>query len=139
VKVQVYVSSQTKHAHLWHTVRRAWDTMPFEVISTWIDEAGPGETVDFADLWTRNIAEASRCDLLIAYVATGDVWKGVYIEIGAALAHGHPVYVIGDRDALPNPSWLHHPLVTLASDPDDAIADFISTHRPAPPKEDFQR
>ena len=100
---RVYIASKTKHAALWRSLRK---TMGF--ISTWIDEAGEGETSDFADLWRRCIEEARTADALVAYHEPGDVWKGAFVEIGAALAAGVPVYVIGD----PPGSWPNHPLVT---------------------------
>jgi hypothetical protein len=49
-----------------------------------------------------------------------EVWKGALVEIGAALALGRPVYVIG----LPPGSWVYHPLVRGAKDVIDALRDF---------------
>jgi nucleoside 2-deoxyribosyltransferase len=75
------------------------------ISSTWIDD---GDDADPADLWRRCIAEASSADAVIAFHREGDVWKGAFVEIGAALAHGVPVFVVGD----PPGSWAEHPLVT---------------------------
>jgi hypothetical protein len=113
-------------APMWQEFRSAWDTLPVQVVSTWIDESGEGETDDLSDLWRRCIAEAKSADVVIAYHQAGEEWKGAFIEIGAALASGAHVYVIGR----PPGSWINHPNVTIASDPDDAINDFLAGAAP---------
>lgn len=118
----VYTASKSCHGPRWQEFRSAWADLGVRVASTWIDESGEGETADFSDLWRRCIDEASTADLLVCYHEDGEVWKGAFIEIGAALACGKPVYVIGR----PPGSWIHHPLVTLATDPDDAVMDFLA-------------
>jgi nucleoside 2-deoxyribosyltransferase len=65
------------------------------IISTWIDEAGEGESADLHDLWGRCISESKNCDALIVYREPEDVLKGAWVEIGAALAVGRPVYAVG--------------------------------------------
>ena len=42
------------------------------ISSTWIDEAGEGETADFSELWARIEDEISMSDGLIMYVQEGD-------------------------------------------------------------------
>jgi hypothetical protein len=103
---RIYVASKTKHAVQWRMLRQ----LGYNVVSTWIDEAGPGETTDRADLWLRCIAEASTCDLLILYREDGETLKGAYIEMGAALAHNIQVMFVGFKE--PTFSFLDHPLVT---------------------------
>ena len=57
------------------------------VKSSWIDEAGAGETEDIADLWARVLREVEACDRLVLYVEADDFpLKGALIEVGAALA-----------------------------------------------------
>jgi len=70
-KPRIYIASKTKHPLMWRGLRQAMN-----IISTWIDEAGEGETADFSDLWHRCINEATTADALIAYHEVGDVWKG---------------------------------------------------------------
>lgn len=124
-KTKVYVASKSKFGSMWKSVREPLTEGGVQIVSTWIDECGEGETVDFADLWMRCVTEASTCDLLVAYHEDGDVWKGAFIEIGSALSHGVPVYVLGR----PPGSWVDHPLVTFAESIDDAIEDFRSRPR----------
>lgn len=120
----VYVASKTRYAPLWRQRRDAWAELGLAVASTWIDEAGEGESASLADLWIRCIQEASGADFLVAVNEPGDAWKGAFVEIGAALAAGKPVYVCGR----PEGSWVHHPLVTFVGSVDDAIEDFRAFH-----------
>jgi hypothetical protein len=120
----VYVASKSKYGANWREWRDAWADLGLTVTSTWIDESSEGESADLADLWKRCIAEASAADFLIAWYTPGDEWKGAYVEIGAALASGKPVYVIGPAPG----SFKNHPLITLASDPNDAIEDWRAFH-----------
>jgi hypothetical protein len=110
----IYIASKTRHAEQWRTLRaEGWP-----IISTWIDEAGPGETADFADLWRRCIHEATHAERLILVATYGEVLKGAFIEVGAALAAGVPVYYVGE--SLLSNSFLHHPLVTTCATLDEA-------------------
>lgn len=89
--VTVYVASKTKHAEMWKDLRRSGKV---RVISTWIDEAGKGESIDRADLAARCIQEVIASDCLIVYYEEGEYFKGAFIEIGAALAAEKPIYAI---------------------------------------------
>jgi hypothetical protein len=88
----IYIASKTKHAHRWRFLR---DSAGYPIISTWIDEAEPGESKDLNDLWYRCIKEASTADTLIIYREPDEILKGGWIELGAALASGRRVYAIG--------------------------------------------
>jgi hypothetical protein len=90
----IYIASKTKHAARWIAMRDAGRP----IISTWIDEAGPGESADLHDLWRRCISEARSCSVLIAYREPDEILKGSWIEIGAALAFGKPVFAVGLRE-----------------------------------------
>lgn len=89
--MSIYIASKTRHAALWRDLRDAGAP----IISTWIDEAGEGESSDLNDLWRRCIAESCSCDTLIVYRESHDVLKGAWVEIGAALASGKPVHAVG--------------------------------------------
>lgn len=110
----IYIASKTKHAEKWRA--RRLGGLPIN--STWIDEAGVGETACFADLWTRCIREATSAKALVIYCEPGDVLKGAFVEAGAALAAGVPVYAVG-CDGF---SFVSHPNVTRCSDVDAAFA-----------------
>ena len=110
----IYVASKTKHAAMW----RQYKAAGLPIISTWIYEAELGETTSFGDLWCRCINEASDALCLLAYAEDGDVLKGAFVEIGAALASGKNVLVVGLDPAL---SVLHHSLVSVHPTLDEAV------------------
>lgn len=87
----IYVASKVRHAPTWKTIRASG----LPIISTWIDEAGQGESGDLTDLWRRCIMEASTAEVLIVYRLPDEALKGAWAEVGAALACGVPVYAVG--------------------------------------------
>lgn len=87
----IYFASKTKHAQRWIALRGAG----VPVISTWIDEAGVGETSDWQDLWDRCLREASTAAALVMYVEPGETHKGSLAEVGAALRAGVPMFWVG--------------------------------------------
>ena len=119
-----YVASKTTHAEMWRQRRAAGEP----IISTWIDEAGQGETACFADLWTRCIGEAMFARAVILYHQHVDQpLKGALVEVGAALAAGVPVFVVSDAAPLLG-SFTNHPLITVVQSLDAAFL------RAAPPR-----
>jgi hypothetical protein len=93
--MNIYIASKTKHADRWRTLRKALKSDGINIISTWIDEAGEGESADLTDLAIRCIQEASCADRLILYSEEGEILKGALIECGAALAFNKQVFAIG--------------------------------------------
>lgn len=119
--VKVYTASRTRHAAKWRAMREAGVT----VVSTWIDEAGPGESTSVSDLWTRCVREARDADVLLLYVEDGDLpIKGALVEVGAALAAGKPVCVVGNL--VPGNSWMAHPSVTECESVEMFVAGLAS-------------
>ena len=111
----IYIVSKVRHAPKWRALR---DHGLLPIISTWIDEAGEGETQDLTDLWHRCIAEATSAECLIVYAEPDDVLKGGLVEVGAALGSGVPVYVVGRQ---PRWTWCEHELVTECASVEDAL------------------
>jgi hypothetical protein len=119
-----YIASKTKHADKWRELR---DNAGVNIISTWIDEAGVGETKCFSDLWTRCINEASSADVLIVYVEEGEQLKGGFVEVGAALASKKPVFGAGATSQF---SFSKHPMfLDTLSSVNEAIAYANELHR----------
>ena len=87
----IYIASKTIHADRWRKLR----LMGYPINSTWIDEAGAGESKDLADLWRRCVAEASSAEVLVLYRQPSETLKGGWVELGAALASGVPVFAVG--------------------------------------------
>lgn len=100
----VYTASKTIHASKWRNLR----ANGMRINSTWIDEAGQGETASFEDLWRRCVHEASTADAILLYREPDEVLKGAFIEAGAALSNGVPVYAVGCDEF----SFVSHPLAT---------------------------
>lgn len=115
--MKTYIASKTKHAARWRMLR---DMGGLNVTSTWIDEAGPGESKDVADLARRCVEEAKAADRLILYCEPGELHKGSLIEVGAALAAGVPVYCVGTCESLSD-TFARHPLWTQCEDIWDAL------------------
>lgn len=99
---RIYTASKTKHAHLWTELR----AQGYNVISTWIDEAGAGQTKDMSDLCRRCIEECMSCDAMLVYSEEGDYLKGAFIEMGVALAANKPIVLVGP--VLPSGSAFTH-------------------------------
>jgi len=110
----IYMASKAKHGPRWRQLRAAG----WPILSTWIDECEVGKTVDWSDLWTRNIREASEARVLIAYHEPGETMKGALTEIGAALANGRAVLWVGPGKEYT--AW-NHPLVIPCSTVAEAL------------------
>lgn len=116
---KIYVASRAsvpERASMWRVFRRHYGV---QIVSSWIDEAGEGETGDFTELWDRITAEIVSADYLVLYAKDGDFpLKGALIEAGIALGLGKPVIVclphvrLDERSCRPIGSWIRHRLVT---------------------------
>jgi len=99
---KIYFASKTKHAPSWIEVRESG----VNVISTWIDEAGIGESPDLKDLAQRCVKESLECDAMIVYHEGDDYLKGAFIEFGIALSANKNIYLVGN--VLPHGSAFTH-------------------------------
>ena len=104
MSTSIYMASKTTHAPRWQTLRAAG----YNVISTWIDEAGEGETLDVPDLARRCIKEAAEADVFILFCRDTETLKGAFLEAGAALAAGKLVISVG-RAANWSTTFASHP------------------------------
>lgn len=129
----IYVASKTKYAGMWRDLR---DAEGWGIISTWIDEAEPGQTKNLRELWGRIQNEIERSDALVLYVELIDFpLKGALIEVGIALRSGLPVFVVGGSrlgfkvtpETLQRAlgSWILHPQVTILDKLEDLSDGFI--------------
>ena len=87
----IYIASKTTHGARWRALRASG----VPIISTWIDEAEAGATSNWPDLWHRCVREARQAAATIVYREQGEVLKGAFVEMGAALAAGRPVFAVG--------------------------------------------
>jgi hypothetical protein len=108
----IYVASRASiqdRSAMW----RAFRCAGIPIDSTWIDEAEPGQTLDYSELWGRIEQEVRQSRALILFLESGDLpVKGALVEVGMAVAYGLPVYVVAPRvDDAAIGSWLAHPRV----------------------------
>jgi hypothetical protein len=113
--MKIYIASKTRHGKYWKQLRSSG----VNVISTWIDEVGPGETKDPAELSQRCIAEVKECDCLLLFISAEDQPKGAFIEVGAALAFSKPIRVVAPFYRIG--IFQHHPSVTQFTTVADAL------------------
>jgi len=120
----IFVSSRAsvpERSAMWRKLR---DDEGWRIVSTWIDEAGEGETADQGELWTRIHAEISACDGLILYAEPGDFpLKGSLVEVGVAIGMNKPVVLVlsdwsafEEKGCRPLGSWMRHPYCMPAFD-----------------------
>lgn len=130
---QIYVASRVKQAPVW----RRYRDMGVPIISSWIDEAGEGETECFSALWDRILGEISCSDALVFYAADLDdfPFKGALIEAGIAMAMHKPIFVclegveLEGRTMRPIGSWVLHESVTMCGKLDEALALANALHK----------
>ena len=126
--VGTYIASRASNPERPAAWRRLRDVDGYKITSSWIDEAGPGQTVDLGALWERIESEVSGSELLVLYVEPKDFpLKGALVEVGMALAHRIPIRVVAPGVVLepaslrPMGSWVRHPLVTFCDTMDEAL------------------
>jgi hypothetical protein len=117
----IYVASKTVHAPRWRFLR----ARGVPIVSTWIDEAGQGETLDMADLWSRNLAEAAGASACIVYSEPGETMKGAIGEALVAAFLGVPVYAVGVEA---HHTWLHHPGILVTGAVELAVFRAMNPH-----------
>lgn len=114
----IYIASKTRHAGRWQSLR----ARGVPICSTWIDEAGPGQTKSMRHLWARITDEIRNCKVLLLYADSDDFetspLKGAYIEAGMAIAFEKPVVVVLpgislDSNMRPVGSWINHDRVRV--------------------------
>lgn len=132
----IYVASRAsvpQRPKMWRSLR----SQGWPIISTWIDEAGPGETADMGELWVRIEREIASARGLVLHAEASDFpLKGALIEVGLALGMGKHVgvctdVVFTDRQYRPFGSWMNHRLVKWCFSLDEARAWAQSSPQPS--------
>lgn len=121
-----YVASRASvpaRGQMWRALRATG----VPIVSSWIDEDGPGQTPDMSVLWQRIAAEVASATDLVLYVERSDFpLKGAFVEVGMALALGKTVTIVcpdldfGEKLKLVG-SWILHPNVTGAGTVEEAV------------------
>jgi hypothetical protein len=116
---KIYVASRAsipERAQMWREMR----ANGANIVSSWIDESGVGETENYEELWSRILGEITTCARLVLYVEKEDFpLKGALIECGMALALDKEVHVVLNDVELegitdrPLGSWIRHKNVKI--------------------------
>lgn len=122
----IYVASKAsiaKYPEMWKKLRaEGWP-----IISTWIDEAGEGETSDWSELWQRMWGEVLDANGLVLWVEYEDPpHKGSLVEVGIALGDAKRIAVVSRTMTVPQiqekvGSWIHHPAVRIFHEMEPAL------------------
>lgn len=122
----IYVASRAsveKYPREWKRLR----SQGWPINSTWIDEAGPGQTADMGELWQRIESEVRAANGVVLWAEAEDFpLKGAFVEVGMALGMGKRVAVytthcFENAQHKPFGSWMNHPLVRKCSSLDGAL------------------
>lgn len=135
----IYVASRAsipERSLMWRQLRDdGW-----QITSSWIDEAGEGETADFTELWDRIMREIAAARKLVLFAHSDDFpLKGAILEAGIALGMGKPVIVclpgvrLDGRTKRPLGSWLAHRNVIRCDWLPDAMAYYNFTRETPSP------
>lgn len=105
-----YIASKAHHRPRWRDMRDAG----ININSRWIDTDDKysidSNGLNYQKLWVECIEDVQACDVVVSYIEHGEVLKGSLIEIGAAIALGKIVYLVGPIAAYcTNGTWLNHP------------------------------
>jgi len=126
--VGTYIASRASLPERSAAWRKLRDVDGYKITSSWIDEAGAGESSDLGELWSRIENEIAFSERLILYVEPDDFpLKGALVEIGIALAHRIPIWIVAPGVAIdpvsfrPLGSWVNHWIVRFADTMETAL------------------
>lgn len=114
-----YIASKVKHAHLWIKLR----DNGYKITSSWIDEAGQGQTKDYTELAERCLRDIKVASFVVLFCSHGELLKGALIEAGMALALGKEVRCVGNCHSISkvfksHPLWKQYRSVLSAINPE---------------------
>ena len=115
-----YVASKVYHYPMWQKLRE--EGAP--ISASWIDLVeGERERSDeeWGDISQMCLREAAAADVLLLYAEMGDVLRGAYMEMGAALAAGNMVGVVVPSEFEVTEILLPHPSVSRFKCLKDAV------------------
>jgi len=73
-------------------------------------------------IWTNILYQVNSADVLLLRAAEDAPLRGALVEVGMALAFNTPVVFWADSPHEHFGHWMHHPLIHLADNLDEAIA-----------------
>lgn len=94
--MKIYIAGRFTERERMREIQTSLEFIDHEVVSTWIEEGGGGEQEDAI----QDIGDIERCDLLLQVTEVVEGGKGMWVELGYALAKGKAVAVFPRRDPL---------------------------------------
>jgi hypothetical protein len=87
-----YVSSKLKHADMWKASDLA-------IVSTWpyTHERIRGQKA-LSRMWDIYLRQIKTCEAFVLYLEPGETPKGCLIEMGVAMVHSKPIFIIWEGD-----------------------------------------
>lgn len=122
-KPRIYVASHIRFIDFWKKLRDSGVT----ISSTWIDHAPDRDDKEaISKLWVNCFEEIRQSDMMMVMAEKEDKFKGVLVEIGAALVLDKPVYLVGENE---NMGDIHnHPLFYQVPSPEEATTHFVKKY-----------
>lgn len=116
--MKVYVAGKFEDREnirsIYHILKQYGHTIALD----WTNHEHPKSDKEQEQWAIADIEGVKQCDTLIAIFSKDYRYRGALIEVGAALALGKPVIIIGSNEN--SSTLLHHPLVTKL----DSITDW---------------
>jgi len=119
-RVRFYVASKIYHYPKWLEMR----SFGYKIISSWIDMVEEEETrshKEWGEVSQMCLQEAAEADVLLLYAEEGDVMRGCWMEVGAALVAGKRVGVVAHDSVQMSEIFLPHPKVSSFDTIEDAF------------------
>lgn len=114
--IKIYTASKTRHASIWIQLRKTG----LNIISTWLNEFETGVGMNLKELAIQSIIEPTIADVTILYCEPEDYLSFALIEVGAALAHGRKIVVVGEGPSL-SKLMAQHPNIYHVETIEDAV------------------
>jgi nucleoside 2-deoxyribosyltransferase len=112
-------------------VASKWENKPrVKEIMTILREHGHTITYDWTECEVSNVEQAildlrgvADADILVGVFEKDTAYKGSLVELGAALALGKPVYILGDAPVIYDCIFFRHPHVRRVNDIWEVISE----------------
>lgn len=119
--LKIYTASRFTKGNIWLQILKDKD---FKHVfnARWLRhfEIGTKETPERAQVfWVENLEDIADADMVLYFAEEDDLMGGALIEVGAALAYGKPVMVVGSNRS--HRSWVYHPLIRQCDSLDEAM------------------
>lgn len=119
-RVKVYTASKLAQAPLWRQLRDEWTEVHFTARWPVCHVGTTPDTAVFAKtFWNHDLEDVSSSDVVLIYAESGaDKLRGALVEVGAGLALGKEIIVVGQHPDFG--TWQHHRNCHLVRDLDEA-------------------